>query len=474
VVLHSVPHPVFDLQPQQVIQGRYRAASTKEDALDDFAVTAQCQFHTRMPTIHLMQFQGMIQSFQCDGNYIRLTMRTLGDGKRVETVWSNVLRGKKLALLMDFQTAKQCLRFMPVGTQANATMARQVLAVHLELHDRVLLRTVDLHPDQLIESYELEVNQGRPGVRKNATQSAGKEENVQEEWQEKKLDGTHIPLNINHDMVGGRASRELPLVRTHVADITCDNCWSHGEVLLRMKLRGSIFKLASYDIEFAGRLRLHLQMIVTIHAAHRQVALRKSLLKLGMYLITLPGVFELGPQLALDAGISYDVRAPRTGFEVTAGAFVDIPVHWYIKGEESKPQFSIPPGRNGVPTVVPIAPRVSQRVAEELNASITMSLVPNIGIGIQFLNFFHFNVAIEEESEIGFRFLGRDKVKCGSDPAKPMSVQMVHNHHIAIAGNAVFLTKRLPLWEAGEKPVQCRVCQVCFPPLSTKDTVIEW
>ncbi|KNE70266.1 hypothetical protein AMAG_14415 [Allomyces macrogynus ATCC 38327] len=443
--MHAVAVPRTDYTPRHSIQAAY-AHHEQQTATPGVIVQAACTFTTTKPAVNLANMPA-IRTVTCGASdAIKVHFESAQAAQAAVTAWS---AHHDLGMLLPPGVAADC-----GGTDA---LARSVTNVTLVDGGSAVVVNARAH-DELIESYNIEVTQYTTAGANTTAPSLSKRGVL--DWVSDGLSKLKFPVGVNYDVVAQKVVQaNLPIAASHGVTALCANCFAAGEVGLRVKLVGSIFKLSEYTVSLVGDLKANADLQVSVpKTAGPKDLIRGTLTKAPMHPVKVGKFFELRPSLFLDAAIEYDVStmaADAGAYSLQTGFNVDFPFTWSMSapGFTAKPKLST----EGKPVVTPHLPH---GVLTNAAAKIAAHVRPSFALDGSVFLVGSFGVAVHMDSMVGVEATVAEVPRVCAAPSTFLSLFQAHAINVDV--QSALATKTYPLWTMPARPIECKFCGVCL------------
>ncbi|KAJ3349987.1 hypothetical protein GGF32_005158 [Allomyces javanicus] len=443
--MHAVAVPRADYTPRHTIQAAYAHHEQQQAAAPGVIVQAACTFTTTRPAVNLANMPA-IRTVTCGASdAIKVQFESAQAAQAAVNAWS---AHHDLGMLLPPGVAAGC--------GGNDALARSVTNVTLVDGGSAVVVNARAS-DELIESYNIEVTQYATGA--NTTAPSLSKRGVLD-WVSDGLSKLKFPVGVNYDVAAQNVVQaNLPIAASHGVTASCANCFAAGEVGLRVKFVGSVFKLSEYTVSLVGGLKANADLQVSVpKTAGPKDLIRGTLAKAPMHSVKVGKFFELRPSLFLDAAIEYDVStttADAGAYSLQTGFNVDFPFTWSMSapGFTAKPKLST----EGKPVVTPHLPH---GVPANAAAKFAAHVRPSFALDGSVFLVGSFGVAVHMDSMVGVEATVAEVPRVCAAPSTFLSLFQAHAINVDV--QSALATRTYPLWAMPARPIECKFCGVCL------------
>ncbi|KAJ3369274.1 hypothetical protein GGF31_005374 [Allomyces arbusculus] len=445
--MHAVAVPRTDYTPRHTIRAAYAHHKQEQAATAGVIVQAECTFTTTKPAVNLANMPA-IRTVTCSASdAIKVQFESAQAAQTAVAAWA---AHHNLGMLLPPGVAAGC-----GGTDA---LARSVTNVTLVEGGSVVVVNARAS-DELIESYDIEVTQYATGA--NTTTAPALSKRGVLDWVSDGLSKLKFPVGVNYNVAARNVVQaNVPIAASHGVTASCANCFATGEVGLRVKFVGSIFKLSEYTVSLVGDLKANADLQVSVaKTAGPKDLIRGTLAKAPMHPVKVGKFFELRPSLFLDAAIEYDVSTMTTAdtgaYSLQTGFSVNFPFTWSMSapGFTDKPKLST----EGKPIVTPHMPH---GVPTNAAAKIAAHVRPSFALDGSVFLVGSFGVAVHMDSMVGVEATVAEVPRVCAAPSTFLSLFQAHAINVDV--QSAVTTKTYPLWTMPSRPIECKFCGVCL------------
>ncbi|KAL7751107.1 hypothetical protein RI367_003309 [Sorochytrium milnesiophthora] len=424
-VMKTVAVPRHSYGARQNIKAAYRVV-TQQDKL----VETKCVFQTTRPTINLDNFSPY--DIQCDSQKVEVQFRNATAAKHAHDAWSAT---DNFAVIFGHEWGCKDDN----ATQMHMRAVRKVL-LNTEKLDQLVLLTDHLDPESLVAEVDLDMHQfniHNVSMRKRSAKNY------------KKV----FPLNANYNPATGSViDSNRTIFNTASASMMCHNCHTRGEAELSLHIKGSLFLISYYKVELHGSLKANLDIHFRAHIRQDFMPLEAQLFSVPLTPVTVPGLFNIGPQLYLSIGLSLGVDAQ---FEATTGFDLDVPLNLTIESLR---------GLASAPKRVTHAPQPTFNVhpfkaTKDNQVRAGIHLIPGFDIGVTLLSRVKLGIDLRLDNELGVQVSNGSLAGCDDNNVR---LQLYRRHSIQFIFRALKLSKTWPLWDSARRMLKCSFCDVCM------------
>ncbi|KAJ3300899.1 hypothetical protein HDV03_001679 [Kappamyces sp. JEL0829] len=253
-----------------------------------------------------------------------------------------------------------------------------------------------------------------------------------------------IPFNINYDPASQTVKKPLvPILDISQIKLDCINCHTKGQTTIELHLKATLMVVTEYTLTIDGDLYSNLDFDMTIKEQDNNFLKRKNLFSLPLSPFSVPGVFNFGPEVLVDAAVSYSVTKD---IDLQFGFDAHIPFHVVIdspKGFLSAPQVSkdSKPSVNGHPFVH----------SKDIQVGVGAHLIPALALDLSVFSLQVVGMQVELDSSIGAELNLGSFTKC---PEDKFDITLYHQHQFAFEYTVVkAFHNRYNILDSGKLPI---------------------
>ncbi|KAJ3320100.1 hypothetical protein HDV06_005665 [Boothiomyces sp. JEL0866] len=384
-VLDTIPVPRTDYTAHNTINAAYRLPATT-----DHVAVAGMTIDTTRPTVNLANFPHII-GVACLPNEIQVKFDDDSHIKEAFNEWSNTAN---LAIFLSHET--QCH-----GTNSVTTYHVSKLSI------QGLILNIDFQPldiGTVMQNFTLEVIQS-----KNNTGTLSKRnfwdtiaapfkkigDGIKNALTWSKDAGFSKEYDLNYNPATQTAVQQrIQLLSNQFAEVDCVNCFGMGSAGIHATVKGIFLKIESYELDLFGEIKTNLDMDMTIKSGHFEY--RRNLFGYQFTAVGVPGLFSFGPEVQLDAAVSYDVTED---IEFSFGFDYDLPMQFTISSND---------GIFGKPTITSVAKSTFHdhpfKMSKDIQVKIAAHLIPIIDLSLKVLTLNAVQLGVEFDNQLGFEF----------------------------------------------------------------------
>ncbi|KAJ3255455.1 hypothetical protein HK103_006272 [Boothiomyces macroporosus] len=330
---------------------------------------------TTKPTLNLANFEH-VSEITCLDNEIQIVFDDAAHLKEAHDEWSTT---SDLTLLVPHEN--KCH-----GNDGMASYSVKKIDVE------GLKMLVDFEPipvASVVDTFTLEVVQtkGSPAVSKRGLL----------DWLNWSKENTDVhTYEFNYDANTGKAIQSpIQFAVSNSNKFFCTECYASGKSGIHTVFKGSALAIESYEIDLFGDFKVNMDVELFINVAGK-IEFRKNLLDIPFLNIGVPGVFTVGPEVQLDAAISYyehEIAHLKFGFDYTMN------YDFTVKSDN---------GLLSKPTISAVTPGVYNAhpytYDKEYQIQVAAHLIPIIDIGAHIFGGDAFQLGVEMDNQIGLEF----------------------------------------------------------------------
>ncbi|KAJ3268394.1 hypothetical protein HDV01_003057, partial [Terramyces sp. JEL0728] len=214
----------------------------------------------------------------------------------------------------------------------------------------------------------------------------------------------------------------------------CYECYATGKSGIHTIFKGRALKIDSYEIKLFGDFKVNMDVELFINVAG-EIEFRKNLLDLTFLNVGVPGIFSVGPEIQLDAAISYyehDITHLKFGF--------DYSMEYDFTVSSNKGIFS-------KPTITAVAPGAFNphpyTYDNEYQIKVAAHLIPIIDIGAHILGGDAFQIGVEIDNQIGLEF---DTGSFNFCKTNELGIRLYEEIDINLYAQELLLREEYTLW----------------------------
>ncbi|KAJ3317746.1 hypothetical protein HDV06_001264 [Boothiomyces sp. JEL0866] len=349
--LSTVPVARDGYHPLPQIQASYQLPKP-----DNSMIIAGMQFTPTFPTVNLGNFPGI--QISCQNDAIKLQFQDANSASQAMNTWTAV---NNLHFLINHEV--QC-------HDVDETTAYQV--GNLSLNDSQI--SVKFTPAQLhevIDEYELNIAHVQQDANKRSTTSK------------------NLPISINFAN-GQAANPDISIFKNDAVSLSCENCFANGNVNFQITASGTRLSLKDYKFDINGNMFATMDLDAKVLAADNHFLKQVNLFTKSLDPIAVKGIFNFGPAIALDAGVSYSVTEDidfTYGFEFNYDFGFTAVAH-------QKPTFTQTPKFKQHPL----------KISKDIQVSVSAHLIPSIQMNLEVLKAFTLDASLPVDTSLGLEF----------------------------------------------------------------------
>ncbi|KAJ3317744.1 hypothetical protein HDV06_001262 [Boothiomyces sp. JEL0866] len=215
-----------------------------------------------------------------------------------------------------------------------------------------------------------------------------------------------VPLGVNYAN-GQVTNPSINIYSNPAGDISCQNCYANGNANIQLSVSGIGIKLNDYKLLLNGNLFANMDLDAKIHAADPNFVKQVNLFTKSLAPITVKRLFNFGPAIALDAGVSYSITEDidfTFGFEFNYDFAFTAMAH-------QKPTFS----------QTPVLKEHPLTVSKDIQVSVAAHIIPIVEMNLEVLGHFTFDTALPIDTSLGVEL---DSGKFSSCPNGDLGVSL--------------------------------------------------
>ncbi|KAL7754392.1 hypothetical protein RI367_000373 [Sorochytrium milnesiophthora] len=416
-------------------------ASNGREGVASPKVKATVQIEAKRPFVDLTGIAA-VQGVSCskDGSAVSVAFADRGTAKRAFEAWSNV--NDDFFLLIDGK--HDC------GNAQEAAM-RAVHKVKVS-GTRLSLTTKPVALNDGIERLDIDLAQQaslpKPAPRQpqGASNAAVGKRATDRAWD--------YSFGANYDpSTQTAANSNVTVFNTQDVGFDCIDCYSHGDVALRLKINTRLGVVTNYELSLEGDVGTNIDAALRLHPRAVAHTMDATLFSVGLLPVSIPGVFELGPEFRVLAGVSFFNNAEVV---VTTGFDAQIGFDWRMSsnGLFSKPTFSSTGGQPSF-SVHPVATKTLGSVSTALRFS------PAFVLALKVLTIADFSMSLKLDNSMGVEMdAGGPDMRCSDSE---FDVKVFRQHQLAFDIKMVGKkTAQHVLWDTGKSVLSCAFCDLCL------------
>ncbi|KAJ3317541.1 hypothetical protein HDV06_001503, partial [Boothiomyces sp. JEL0866] len=361
-VMQSVPVPRDGWNPLDTIKAAFKL---EVDNLKK--VAAGLEFTPSFPTINLANFPGI--DVQCVGEAIKLTFDDIEKAKEANQAWTAI---QDLHFLVSHEV--QC-------NGVNETLAFQVAQIVLDGNDLI----VNHNPKEvhsLVNDFKLLI----------AHIQSAKSSNIFD-WFNWNSEGKVLTYSMDVNYADGQVTdKDISIFKAPEAQVSCADCYVHGDASVKIAITGTALKINSYEIDLTGDFKANMDVDLEIFEAHNQFLLKNKLFSKSLSAVTVGGLFSFTPEIILESGISYSVTE---AVDASYGFDFDFPFDYKISSTLS-PSFT--------PNSKPKITQHDLTVSKDIQVSASAHLIPSFVLDLDIFNLVDFNLDLALDTSLGLEF----------------------------------------------------------------------
>ncbi|KAJ3320098.1 hypothetical protein HDV06_005663 [Boothiomyces sp. JEL0866] len=214
----------------------------------------------------------------------------------------------------------------------------------------------------------------------------------------------------------------------------CTECYAAGKSGIHTIFKGRAFVIDSYEINLFGDFKVNMDVELFINVAG-EIEFRKNLMDIPFLNIGIPGIFTVGPEVQLDAAISYfehDITHLKFGFDYHMN------YDFTVKSDQ---------GILHKPTISAVAPGVFNphpyTYDNEYQIKVAAHLIPIIDIGAHIFGGDAFQIGVEMDNQIGLEF---DTGSFNFCPTNELGIRLYEEVDINLYAKQLLLREEYNLW----------------------------
>jgi hypothetical protein len=421
--MDNVPVPRSDYIPKKTVKCAYQHMVPNTHKL----ITAEIKIDTKRPTINLDNFV-QIKTVDCLNDLLKLRFDNSESAQKAYESWSVT---KNLIVMLGHQ--HRCKDLPLVSTlEVEKIMKPEGIVMFID--------TVEVDAKDIMTEYELDITEvvtpafaKRNGLTRNHSKTL------------------NIPFNINFNRVSQKpVFSRIPLRTRTNTEISCIDCYTDGDISIAFHIKATLLEIREYRVRISGDIKLNMDLEFMIGRFMSFFSPPINLWKIPLTPITVPGVFNFGPELSLDTGLFWSVTIPTTvmyGFDLKLNFDYEISSD---KGLSARPILK----KRGTPIVKEHPLQLNKDIKVKINAR----LVPSIGINLSVLKVPAFDMRLELNNSIGVAVRTRNLREC---PEEILNIELYHQHDFFFRVIGPTFENYLPIYESGELPIKCLTCFKC-------------
>ncbi|KAL7747381.1 hypothetical protein RI367_007284 [Sorochytrium milnesiophthora] len=430
-----MPVPRQTWEPRTTVKAAYQSQHFAK------LVQTDCTVTTSRPTVNLDNFP--ILDIQCDAHQVAVHFNSSATALDVLYAWRGT---RNLTVMFGYEW--RC-----TGSLTHQTHIRSVRALRLSRHSpaALVLSTAPIAYHHLVTDIEINLQQyPRRHAKRSLTHWATHPHAL------------HVPLDINFaNTTGAVTAARVPVYTSPLVSVWCVDCHTRGHAEIDLHVKGTLARLRYYRLRLRGDVKANLDAELAVQHQGPPRVLSTRLATLPMTPVGVPGLFDIGPQVFLDAAVSLAVERK---VEVSAGFDVEYPFDVTVE--------SPPAGETGGAPRVTVD-RAVKRPAVNLHPVKTtrgvqvqagVHLVPGLAVGVTLLSAVTFDLEVQLDNELGVQVTAGNYSRC---PEKQVGLEVYHQHGVQVSVKATPLFhKSWTPWTTGRLPLSCPFCNMCLPLLS--------
>ncbi|KAJ3308893.1 hypothetical protein HDV04_000734 [Boothiomyces sp. JEL0838] len=349
--LSTVPAARDGYHPLPQVQATYQLSKP-----DNSMIIAGMQITPSVPTVNLGNFPGI--QISCQNDVIKLQFQDANSANQASSTWNAV---SNLHFLINHEVQCHDLDETTAYQVGNLTLSGSQIAVNFtpaQLHD-------------VIDEYQLNIAHVEQDANKRSTHSK------------------NLPIAIN--FANGQAvNPNINIFSNDAVALSCSNCFVDGNVNFQLTASGTRLSLKDYKFDISGNMFATMDLDAKVLAADNHFLKQVNLFTKSLDPIAVKGLFNFGPAIALDAGVSYSVTE-------------DID---FIYGFEFNYDFDFTAVAHQKPTFTQ-TPKFKQhplQISKDIQVSVSAHLIPSIQMNLEVLKVFTLDASLPVDTSLGLEF----------------------------------------------------------------------
>ncbi|KAJ3269927.1 hypothetical protein HDV01_000814 [Terramyces sp. JEL0728] len=199
----------------------------------------------------------------------------------------------------------------------------------------------------------------------------------------------NLPIAIN--FADGKAvNPDIKIFGNDQAQLSCTNCFVDGNVNFEITASGTRLSLKDYKFTINGNMFATMDLDARVLAADNNFLKQVNLFTKSLDPVAVKGLFNFGPAIAFDAGVSYSVTENIDfvyGFEFNYDFGFTAVAH-------QKPTFTQTPKFKEHPLTV----------SKDIQVSVSAHLIPSIQMNLEVLKIFTLDASLPVDTSLGLEF----------------------------------------------------------------------
>lgn len=226
------------------------------------------------------------------------------------------------------------------------------------------------------------------------------------------------PINLNFEN-GKAKDTNVTIFQGTATQLNCLNCFSNGNINFMITANGTRTELADYTFQFNGTMFSTMDVDARVLAADNQFLKKVTLFTAALTPITVKGLFNVGPSITLDAGVSYSLTTP---VDFTFGFDFNYDFD-FTSTPHQKPQFK----------QLPQFKRHNFTLSKDIQGSVSLHLIPAINLNLEVLKKFTLDTLLPIDTSVGLELdTGKFKRCC---PNGKYNVAVISQTDLSITSN---------------------------------------
>ncbi|KAJ3362487.1 hypothetical protein HDU91_003389, partial [Kappamyces sp. JEL0680] len=390
-------------------------------------LSAEVNINTKQPALNLDNFKD-IADIDCSSNQIQVTFHSAEFVDVAVKEW-----GATPNLALFFPHSRACGGLV----KAQAFSVSSMTAAG----NKLVIASAPMNIDDVIEDYEMNITQTdlAPAVAKRGF--IHQNGNISKSFQ----------LNLNFDPATQSAVKPSIGFDTPFIDAHCINCYAHGSATISLNVKATLLIVNHYELKVDGGFWANLDVDLNAPAAHNKYLLKKNLATIPITPIQAPGVFSFGPELVLDAGITYEVTEDvhfSYGFDVALPFTVTATSNSLLKAPTITKSFT---------------PAINQHSlvrTKDIQVGVAGHLIPGINLDLKIFQLDLIQMDLALDNSLGVNFNTGKFTVC---PEDKFDVTLYHEHDLYFDIRFALFKRHIDIYDTGKLPLACFFCKQCKP-----------
>ncbi|KAJ3327745.1 hypothetical protein HDU91_004326, partial [Kappamyces sp. JEL0680] len=236
-------------------------------------------------------------------------------------------------------------------------------------------------------------------------------------------------------------------IKTPLGSVNCHNCYTRGSTGLEFKLRSKWLVVLDYSLKINGEMFTNMDLQIHVPTTKQQYVFYDRLGAIGLSPLHVPKVFNFGPQLVLDTGISYSVTEPvdlAFGYDLSHSFDFEISGNFF-----SKPKIDHHKSHH--------FNQHKFNHTKDIQIDVEAHLIPKFSIDLSVFELEVVGMDLALDNSLGLEFNWGKFTQC---PTDPFDIVLFEQQDFSFNIHALLWHEKVDIWHHREN-VACFFCSPC-------------